>query len=307
MDYKRTKLEVPQDYVKRLILVPLLSGVILINLVIIMAFVITDSELLGPSTGAILYTLAGMEILIILAYLYFAIIMSHRIAGPIKGLKRTLSQIRDGDLTNSLRFRKKDFHSDLPEEFNATLSSIRDHFDDVKGLVSTLETASENGKPVDELVAKLSQKLSEIKTRDEETTPPPTSSTPSSKQAGFTLLELMFVVAIISILTIIALPAYLEYAVRTKVTEALNVAASAKATVTENLNNGAPPCYGASTGPIGHVASYTCNPANGVLQMVMDDTAKNTVVTLTPTTVAGGFEWECTGMPNKYLPGECRI
>ncbi len=85
-------------------------------------------------------------------------------------------------------------------------------------------------------------------------------------QKGFTLIELMIVVAIIGILAAVALPAYQDYTIRAKVTEGLSLAASAKTAVSENAANAAPFNSGwEAPGATKNVASVEIAQATGII------------------------------------------
>ena len=82
-------------------------------------------------------------------------------------------------------------------------------------------------------------------------------------QQGFTLIELMIVVAIIGILAAVALPAYQDYTTRAKVTEGISLGSAAKLAVTENAQNGAALAAGFSAAGAAPTAVANCNGAAG--------------------------------------------
>lgn len=157
-------------------------------------------------------------------------------------------------------------------------------------------------------------------------------------QKGFTLIELMIVVAIIGILAAVALPAYQDYTVRAKVTEGISLAGSAKTAVAENAANGAPYASGwtppavtknvtgvtideaagfitvtYNTAVVGAANTLIMNPLNGTAVF----TGGTAALSVVPT--AGSVAWNCTsaGTPTtvvgakgtilaKYVPANCR-
>ncbi len=133
-------------------------------------------------------------------------------------------------------------------------------------------------------------------------------------QKGFTLIELMIVVAIIGILAAVALPAYQDYTVRAKVSELVLAASGFKTSVAEKAasdgslaNAGA----GLTVQPIGKVVGGSVTDG-GVITIIGDSTAssvgQDVTIVLTPSmdTATGTVTWACAGTPDRFVPAECR-
>ena len=139
------------------------------------------------------------------------------------------------------------------------------------------------------------------------------------KQQGFTLIELMIVVAIIGILAAIAIPAYQDYTIRAQVSEGLNLSGGAKAAVSEfrmdtgrwATNN---TIAGIATVPTDISGKYVVSVTvtNGLIQVEYGNDAHTLLdpgnLQMSPLANTGSVEWVCksTTIADKHLPSACR-
>ena len=137
-------------------------------------------------------------------------------------------------------------------------------------------------------------------------------------QKGFTLIELMIVIAIIGILAVVALPAYQDYTARAQVSEALTLAEGQKSAVTEyRSDRGAWPTTNTEAGVASsisgkYVASVQVG-TGGIITATMksadvNNDIKGKTLILTPTDQNGSFTWTCDegDIAQKFRPSTCR-
>lgn len=131
-------------------------------------------------------------------------------------------------------------------------------------------------------------------------------------QKGFTLIELMIVVAIIGILAAIALPAYQDYTRKARVSEVVLAASSARTCVTEIVQSaGAASLDTCATSFVAtqYVTSLQVGATSGVVTATGNATSIGEAVSvvLTPTISSNAITaWSCKGTPVRLMPGSCK-
>ena len=136
-------------------------------------------------------------------------------------------------------------------------------------------------------------------------------------QQGFTLIELMIVVAIIGILAAIAIPAYQDYTIRAKVSEGIGLASAAKSAVSEyRISSNNWPGNNSDAGLAGTISSQYVNgvtvAGSGVITVALNPTSVGATgnIAYVPTFSNGTVGWDCasasTTVADRFLPAVCR-
>lgn len=143
-------------------------------------------------------------------------------------------------------------------------------------------------------------------------------------QKGFTLIELMIVIAIVGILAAVALPAYQDYTARAQMSEALTLAEGQKAAVVEYFSdNGVFPANNTSAGiaapstitgkyvakvEVSQVGTSGAQITSTMKSSGVNADIKGKTLTLVGQQNSGSFSWECKGgnVGGKFLPSSCR-
>lgn len=164
MQNQRKKLTVPQSYWNNIVAMPLFFVFLSFNLVFISNIKVFGKNLWTIFQPEAMVIIGIFELVIVIWMLQLGRITIHRIAGPMVSLKRGLDAIGTGDLTVTIRFRKRDFNQEVADVFCDNIEKLRQQVATVQGLANQLAEELPTDHPSQETAQKLQQQLDYFKT-----------------------------------------------------------------------------------------------------------------------------------------------
>lgn len=328
MENKRRTLIVDKPFQLQLVMEAVLITFVAINVIVIATFLMLFSGSVLPASTMLFIgiTVASVEVIALTVIFWVARKSSNRIAGPVYRFCRTIEAIGEGDLSGTIQLRRKDYFAEQADVYNHSVTKLRDRIESARKLAKM-----QLDNPDPEIARRLYDELSEFRTRPEPVRPAEGDRGHSKNgdrvvsrpegQGGFTLIELMLGLLVLSILSVIALPLYLDYVVRTQVTEGFVLADPVKRTLTEiHLETGSFPADHNASGlppPGDYKTNYVKAievQSNGFIEIVFDIPAlgDNNLLYLEPrSNVEGAFGWNCDDdrpgtLQRRYRPNVCR-
>lgn len=326
MSNKRTSLIIDKRFQFHHILHALLLTFIAINVVVIAMFTLMVGKIDVEANLTLGISIAVIEVVALMGILWIARRSSNRIAGPVYRICRIMESVGNGDLTAQVQLRQHDNFREQGDNINLALGRLHDRIENIQMLSQQLRE-----KPDAELAERLHNELAEFRTRSNT----PESVSPNTKDAetnaghgrhsaaeGFTLIELMLIILVISILALIAIPLYQNYSIRAQISEGFLIADPVKRALMEYyLEKGSFPTDNdeAAVGPpTDYKATYVDQihvEPSGVIRVIYDITAlgPKTDLLLHPRLESeGALSWDCNddteafAVPLRFRPAVCR-
>ncbi len=165
MNNKRSTLIVDKSFQYNQIIPVVTIAILAANAVLISVFLLlgTDSS---NRLQTFIWVVAVIEVVLVVAAIYYSAITSNRIAGPVYRLKKVLREIADGDLTVRIKLRKRDYLQDLAQEINDATALLETRIQAIQVVATSLrgEAAVEGG--ADSSLSELDRLLKPFKVRN---------------------------------------------------------------------------------------------------------------------------------------------
>jgi len=329
MTNRRKQVIINKKFQQHYAVVSVAVTVLLTNVFILFQALVPGEQVVELSFGTA-WGIGAVELVLVLGAWFGALRASHKVAGPVFVFERQIEAVAAGNLRARISLRKDDMFREEADAINASLDRLQHRVESLRGAArAVLQARAGSGATPDQFDA-LERALAGFDTDAGENRASDTGAgaamVSAAREGGFTIIELMVIVAIVSILAVIALPIYQNYTIRSKVSEALAFAAEARSSVTERyatLNSmpadndtaGLPPPDSYDEFNYLRRLEISSTPVQGTIVVTLKlpgTSADSKQLQLVPSTTDSPVRWTCepvagpTGVSENQIPANCR-